>query len=267
MPDQPRSLLRPLGAARAHKSTVSRLLSTVRNARRRRRRLQFRQGVLCLDGHALPPAMRQHRRRLLLLGLNLWACSGVMNAASPDVGAHAELLPAEVKLMSNASSCLGAGCSDSSEGAHTRLEPASRRGADELRVFSPGARPALLVGLRPAGNSSTSDDDASQQFFQNSLAPILASSACFLLLMLVVAVAKHRRRAARHMPSLLADAPGVGPAAARCPLTPLLSARRLGSPLPEKGKDCFTSAVLPCRGAVGDVASQAARALARPTLT
>ena len=138
-------------------------------------RLQFWQGVLD-DGHALAPAMRQHRRRLLLLGLNLWACSGVMNAASPDVGAHAELLPAEVKLMSNASSCLGAGCSDSSEGAHTRLEPASRRGADELRVFSPGARPALLVGLRPAGNSSTSDDDASQQFFQNSLAPILARS-------------------------------------------------------------------------------------------
>jgi hypothetical protein len=86
---------------------------------------------------------------------------------------------------------------------------------DELSVFAAHhGRAVSLFGRGSGGghNFTESDEDSTQAFFQNSLAPILASSGCFLLLMLVVALARYR----------------------------------LGTPLPAKGKDCFSSAMLPC---------------------
>ena len=158
---------------------------------------------------------RGRRRSLLLLGLQLCGeASGVRGAAS-DTPAGAGLTPPAVTLLSNASVLSGCSGSHCSEGAHPEAPPRVRHSAmDELSVFAAHhGRAVSLFGRGSAGSNFTHDEeDSTQAFFQNSLAPILASSGCFLLLMLVVALARYR----------------------------------LGSPLPAKGKDCFSSAMLPC---------------------
>ena len=152
---------------------------------------------------------------MLLLGLQLCGeASGVRGAAS-DTPAGAGLTPPAVTLLSNASVLSGCSGSHCSEGAHPEAPPRVRHSAmDELSVFAAHhGRAVSLFGRGSAGSNFTHDEeDSTQAFFQNSLAPILASSGCFLLLMLVVALARYR----------------------------------LGSPLPAKGKDCFSSAMLPC---------------------